>query len=188
MSRMASDLQAVGAVPLAEMREELRHCAKGLPLRGKDGTLKAFAMVDADDFEAFSRYRWYLRPNGYVARQVQVGRKKQQTLLLHRAVMGLGVGDPGKVDHRHHNLLDNRRSQLRVCTHAQNCQNRSGANKGSSSQYRGVSFRKDKTARPWQAYGAVDGHITHLGFFSSEEAAGEAAAAWRRQHLPYSTT
>jgi hypothetical protein len=39
---------------------------------------------------------------------------------LHRAIMGLKVGDPGVVDHLTGNRLDNRRCGLRITTQAEN--------------------------------------------------------------------
>jgi len=47
------------------------------------------------------------------------------------------------VDHINHNVLDNRRSNLRICTPAQNQANTRPNTKGAS-KFKGVSRNKDK--------------------------------------------
>lgn len=73
-----------------------------------------FALVD-DEYEAkLNEYKWYLneRVKGYRYCHTTGG------LLMHRLIMDL----PGKlfVDHINGDGLDNRRSNLRLCTNSQN--------------------------------------------------------------------
>lgn len=177
-------LEDLGAVPLAEMREGLVDSAKGIPLRNREGAIVAFAMVDAEDYYEISQHRWFKQPSGYVVRNIPHPDpdKKQTVMSLHRAVMGLKYGDSQKVDHIDHDLLNNRKANLRLCTHALNHQNRK-SHKGSSSQYRGVGWRKDRG--DWAAYGVLDGKQKHIGFFDDEDAAGLAAKQWRAEHMPF---
>jgi hypothetical protein len=100
--------------------------------------------------------------------------------------MGLGYGDPREADHINRNKLDNRKANLRVVTHAQNTQNLS-SHSDSQSRYRGVARLSGVRAKPWQAYGTVDGKRQYLGTFATEQEAADAAAAWRREHLPFTT-
>jgi hypothetical protein len=91
---------------------------------------------------------------------------------MHRQVMGLGLGDPEKVDHWNRDKLDNRKENLRLATHAQNMMN-VGANRGATSTYRGVSW--NGRLNKWIA--SFRGR--HLGCFDDELAAAARAAAER---------
>lgn len=184
--RVMKTLEDIGAVPSAEMRGALVDCARGLPLRAAGGVIKAFAMVDAEDYAYLSRHRWYMNQSGYAMRNVKIkpGRGNQRQMMLHRELLALPIGDPRQGDHINRDRLDNRRSNLRICTHAQNHQNRK-SRAGSSSQYRGVSFHR--RALKWAANGTLDGKTHFLGHFDDEQEAADVAAAWRRQHLPFST-
>src|SRR5689334_5890311 len=80
-----------------------------------------WAVVDVGDWEAVAGYLWSAakaRHTYYAVRSTdQDGRKVQIT--MHRQVFG--IPNP---DHRNRNGLDNRRSNLRACTHETNAQNR----------------------------------------------------------------
>ncbi len=75
-------------------------------------------------------------------------------------------------DHRNCNGLDNRRSNLRPATRAQNVHNgrKMQKNGGTSSFYKGVTFQPRLTKRPWQSR---IGNL-HLGYFVTAEEAGAA--------------
>lgn len=177
-------LADIGAAPLAEVAGGLPDAARGIPLRARGGWVRAFAVVDAEDYERVSAHRWYRKPDGYVVRNVAKEDGGQQTLSLHRFVLGLGPGDPEHVDHCNHDLLDNRRENLRRCTHQQNHENRR-PNRGSTSRFRGVSWAKDRGK--WKAYAKRDGIVHNLGYFDVEQEAADAAAAFRRQRMPFAT-
>ncbi len=89
-----------------------------LPLSGKRGRGK-FAIVDGDMAPLVSPIKWHLSDTGYA-----LNRYKGVTIRLHRIVTGALPGET--VDHKNHNTLDNRRSNLRVCTHAENMRNTGG--------------------------------------------------------------
>jgi hypothetical protein len=170
-----------------------------LPLKNRSGRIVAWAEIDPEDHERLSQHRWHLKGAGkygdcYVGRQIRHpeggrnkhGKPRQTTLSLQRAVMGLKWGDPQKVDHLDGDTLNNRKANLRICTHAENLQNRKKRRKGRfTSAHRGVSWRKDR--RRWQAYGCVNGRQFNLGFYVDESAAATAAANFRAEHMPFAT-
>jgi hypothetical protein len=70
------------------------------------------------------------------------------------------------VDHKDHNLLNNQKSNLRVCTIKQNTQNVIPRKGKKSSKYKGVSwFKRDNC---WRAYIGSNGKHKHIGYFKTE--------------------
>jgi hypothetical protein len=102
---------------------------------------------------------------------------------MHRELLGLSPGDGLYVDHINRNRRDNRRSNLRVVTKAQQQQNLSGR-RGTSSRYRGVYLNWQTGG--WVAQGLLEGKRVNLGTYDSELLAARVAADHRRKHLPYS--
>lgn len=133
------------------------------------------ALVDAADAAAVGAYLWSMY-NGYAARKVYIGGKRLN-VRMHREILGLGPNDPD-VDHIYGNTLDNRRENLRVCTHAQNRQNRQNRS------YRGASWHAE--TKRWVARAQLGWKFHYLGLYDTEEEAAAIAAAWRREHMPYS--
>tara|TARA_Y100000310_G_scaffold11717_1_gene12216 strand:- start:528 stop:1454 length:927 start_codon:yes stop_codon:yes gene_type:complete len=89
---------------------------------------------------------------------------------LHRLIMSRILGRELKrgeqVDHINHNGLDNRRSNLRIATSAENHANTKKQSGPCSSQYKGVCY--DKSRNQWMAYiGSAKGNSivkrTYLG-------------------------
>ena len=95
---------------------------------------------------------------------------------LHREIMERMLGRPlnrsEKVDHIDGDGTNNCRSNLRVCSHAENLANRGGW-RNSSSKYKGVTFYKRDGN--WQAKVCPKGKTLHLGYYNSE---AEAALAY----------
>lgn len=107
------------------------------------------------------------------------GLPRQATISMHRVVMGVERGDSRTVDHRNHNTLDNRKSNLRVCTTLEN--NRNTSNRiGSVSKYLGVVL--DKRSGRWRARITIDGRRQPLGHYSNEI---DAAIAYDRAALKH---
>lgn len=107
----------------------------------------------------------------------RVGRKKK-TVLLHRHIMDAKPGEI--IDHINGNPLDNRRQNLRLCTHSQNAMNRSKANwpnrKILNHGFKGIiRHSKPNLKKPWYARIQANG----LVFLSRRfEAPHEAARAY----------
>lgn len=94
---------------------------KRIPLSGG----KAYALVDDEDYEFLSQFKWSLTAKGYAMAAVR----------MHRLVMR--APDGVEVDHMCGNRLDNQKIQLRLCTPEQNSQNKK-ARLFTKSGYKGV--------------------------------------------------
>jgi hypothetical protein len=136
-----------------------------------------FALVDAADYEELRQYKWCAScTNGraYAVRRTEKGR----TVYMHRQIMYAPKGSI--VDHIDHNILNNRRCNLRVCTPEQNYAN--AGPRGGSSGFVGV-WRHGKK---WAAGIHWQGKHLHLGIFDDPV---EAAKARDRKayelHGPY---
>lgn len=124
----------------------------------------AIAFVDDEDYDRLSKFKWHLN-DGRPARSLSWG----GTVYMSQDVLGKKEGC--EIDHINRNKLDNQKTNLRHCTHAQNGKNRSN-NTGRSTK--GVSFHTTKEV--WQAYIRVDYKLIHLGYFNTQE---EAKAAYQ---------
>jgi hypothetical protein len=133
-------------------------------------------LIDECD-EALTRHSWKRAPRGYAYRYSSPTRP---VILLHREILGL-LESSMQVDHIDRDGLNNRRSNLRVVTHAENMQNR--VSHGGSSRYRGVSW--DRTVRRWKAQAMIAKKQHNLGHFESERDAAIAAATFRAAHMPF---
>jgi hypothetical protein len=109
--------------------QEADYCR--IPLVRRDGSARAWAIVDPDDHEELSRFRWRLNQvssnpgkQGYAVRTAVLPDGRTRYQAMHRQIMGLWFGDPEEVDHRNRDTLDNRRANLHIVTHAENMRNR----------------------------------------------------------------
>lgn len=152
-----------------------------LPLHARDGTVRAYALIDAADAAWAQQWRWSMTA-GYASRAEGRGEAKR-TVLLHRALLGLVTGDGLYGDHINRDRLDDRRSNLRITTPPQSAQNISRPE--GSSPYRGVTW--DKARGKWLAAVTVDGRRHYLGRFTNEDEAAEAARKARATLMPFAT-
>lgn len=94
----------------------------------------------------------------------------RQSFLAHRVVFALVYGrwPIGNVDHANGDALDNRPSNLRECTQAQNAAN-SCRPRNNTSGLKGVSFSKERGR--FRASIKANGIARHIGwFFTADEA------------------
>ena len=125
------------------------------------------ALIDDDDLPLVANGRWkrFTAAPGYH----YVATRGKRPMLLHRWLMLPPSGMV--VDHINGDTLDNRRENLRVCTHQQNMRNRRKARIGACT-YKGVYFRAGKNR--WHANIKENGRHVHLGSFRTQEAAAAA--------------
>ena len=130
------------------------------------------ALVDDDDYEFISKYKWgaykHRKGNYYAARQSSRVNGKRRHIAMSRQILGLGQGDKRQVDHINHFTLDNRRDNLRTCTNQQNQQNKI-SHRESSSMFKGICW--DKRGEKWLARIVIKGRQIYLGCWEMEEVA-----------------
>jgi hypothetical protein len=144
------------------------------------GQVTVIDVADAD----LAQYKWlalysksYADGGKYLAdRHVPIpGTSRQMHQLMHRVILSRMLGREllrtERVDHKDLNPLNNRRSNLRLATPAQNVVN-SPTRSDNSSGYKGVTFKKD--AGKWCARVSNRGKRIHLGYFDTAEDAYEA--------------
>lgn len=156
-----------------------------VPLYARDGSVRAYTIIDGADVPLASAATWRLfighLGNRYAYRQMRVDGKRV-ILFLHRVLLGLGSGHDPEIDHANRDGLDNRRANLRLATHAANMQNRP-SHRGSTSQYRGVRWHRRR--RKWIATVKISGKETYIGQFDIEQEAADAARKARMRLMPY---
>lgn len=121
------------------------------------------AMVDDEDFEKLSRYKWWALPakdRAYAGRTIYLGNGKTHSVFMHREIMG-AVGKE-EVDHRDGDGLNNQRNNLRICTHAENLWNQK-LSRSNKSGFKGVSWNKEM--HKWTVILRVNGKQVYLGLF-----------------------
>ena len=131
------------------------------------------ALVDDADFERVNQYNWYahnsLRSGGCGSNGKRPARRegsgKRKVIFLAREIMG--PTEPGFViDHINGDPWDNRRENLRICTHAENLRNqrrpikRSGARKG-----------VHRSGRLWKAIIRSNNEVYNLGSYIDKRVA-----------------
>ena len=130
------------------------------------------ALVDWADLHLVVGRLWQVRSNGrvlYAARLVGP-RSAPVNQLMHRLIMS--APSHLQVDHINGDGLDNRRCNLRLCTHAQNQANRRPQG-GGTSKYKGVCWQKDR--QRWEArIRDGNGGRVFLGRFETEIGAARA--------------
>lgn len=129
------------------------------------------AIVDDEDYERVAQHKWqaniFPRADGSLNVYAQRGVRKsdgcKSVQRLHRFILDAPAGMD--IDHINGNSLDNRRSNLRVCTRSENMCNQRPRACGSSA-FKGVSwFKRDAK---WRAQIRIDGKTINLGCFTSE--------------------
>lgn len=138
-------------------------------------------LIDVADAPLVLRWKWQARRNTgrgrcwYVWRTSKVGVETKSgatTIYLHRLLLDAPKGL--QVDHINGNPLDNRRSNLRLCTTSQN-----HANMGrpqTKSERRFVGVRQNRQGR-FEAYITFKTRWISVGTFTSEEDAARARDA-----------
>lgn len=149
-----------------------------------DLTQGYFALVDDEDYSDLADYKWHYKSPGYANRTAYKGRIKgkdqYESVLMHREIMK--AGDNKHVDHINRNGLDNRKKNLRVCTHQQNMFNRG---KFQSRHFKGVEVRLNG----FGAYIKLNQKQYRIGTFPTAHSAALARDMWALEmHGNYADT
>jgi len=107
--------------------------------------------VSPEDMHILAEHPWHINSGGYV---------QSRTILLHRLIMRAPTGSI--VDHANGDKLDNRRENLRFCTHQQNMQN-SKVRSHSATGVKGVQKHRNK----YRAKICMNGRQVLLGSFDT---------------------
>lgn len=130
-------------------------------------------IIDACDVHLVQGYNWTATPawDTFYAYRKQRVDGKQCIILMHRVILGINDSSV-RADHRDLDGLNNRRTNLRACSNAENGRNR-GAQNNNTSGLKGVYGRGGR----WRAEIASKGVRKHLGYFANPEAAHAAYCA-----------
>lgn len=132
-------------------------------------------LIDKEDINKLNKYKWSIQmvrsvtDKDYVAFYATSG----TVGFLHRFVVNCPKGMV--VDHINGNTLDNRKSNLRICTHKQNSENRK-LHKRNKNGCTGIFYdigRGNNPTPKWIAHICIDGKRKHLGRFNTKEEAVE---------------
>jgi hypothetical protein len=140
-----------------------------------DLTKGAKAIVDADDYKVLSSKKWYLSDKGYAERTEKNLKGQTIKIKMHREILKTPKGV--FTDHINGNKLDNRRSNIRLCTKAQNACNR-GLPKNNTSGHKGVCWYAPKEM--WKAYIMKNRKQILLGYYANLT---EASSAYNKASL-----
>lgn len=142
----------------------------------KVGNHGLFSLVDDEDFEMVSQVHWSERrkkykenTRTYAIHEYTIDGDRGR-IYLHRLILRAEIGEI--VDHINHDTLDNRKENLRKCTHAENMRNQLKHYYSATSPYKGVTCHGRKGW--WKAVISVDGKSHLIGVFERPEQAAHA--------------
>lgn len=118
-----------------------------------------YALVDDEDWEQLSQYKWS-HQNGYAIRSKRISKDKVIQFKMHREIMN--APNDYFVDHINGDGLDNRRNNLRLCTNQQNQYNSKKSVKNTSG-YKGIHWRKNRNS--WVVRVSADGVRHFIGMY-----------------------
>lgn len=133
------------------------------------------AIVDDEDFEYLSQFKWHFNSHGYAARTIYIKDSSKKsgykfiTERMHRVINKTSKGF--HTDHINSNRLDNRKVNLRTATRAQNARNKSNQ-KNNTSGYKGVSWHARN--KRWRASISLNNKPVNIGCFKTKEEAARA--------------
>ena len=115
---------------------------------------------DLEDYDKIKDYCWFLDNRGYILTNT-FGSKNQKMIQMHRLLMNYPKNKD--VDHINHNTKDNRKSNLRICSHCDNQKNMKLCSDNTSG-VTGVSW--DKSKNNWIAYIQSNNKSIYIGRYS----------------------
>ncbi|OGG08966.1 hypothetical protein A2154_05200 [Candidatus Gottesmanbacteria bacterium RBG_16_43_7] len=130
-------------------------------------------IVDDEEFEYLNTYKWTLKKGYAVAKLCN----RSGFLMMHKFIVFYPKSLT--IDHINRNKLDNRKSNLRVCTQLQNNFNKP-RQRNNESGYKGVCW--DKKAQKWRAAISVNRRYFWLGYYDSKNQAAMAYNLAAKKH------
>jgi|WetSurMetagenome_2_1015567.scaffolds.fasta_scaffold52028_2 hypothetical protein len=131
-------------------------------------------LVDTDDWNKISQYKWYITKWGYNFYAISTKRIiENKEIVMHRFILNAKRGEI--VDHKNRNSLDNRKENLRIVTNQQNIWNQK-LHRDNTSGYIGVHW--NKRDKRWLAYIKYNNKMLYLGYFKDKI---EAALAYNNK-------
>ena len=150
--------------------------------------------IDEDDYAKVSSLKWYMAKGVnkkygtfyFYHRFRDRSTNTTYQVALHRYIMGCTVSDGKTVDHINRDTLDNRKSNLRICTCEGNAQNHK-RRKDNTSGYKGVTFfKRDQNYISQIGY---KGKLIFLGYYdTAEEAHAAYCEASKKYHGEFGRT
>lgn len=144
-----------------------------------------YTIVWESDYDWLMQWKWNAYWNRhtkgyYAARTKQFPDGRRTTVWMHRAIMGFELGDKPTIDHkRAGDTLDNRRSNLRIATSAEQTRNQRTPSDNTSG-VKGVCW--DGRTKRWRATITVNYKTISLGNRKNIE---DAAALYRAAQIKY---
>jgi hypothetical protein len=144
---------------------------KKIQLKGKHGFGKEL-LLDNQDYEDYKNLYLWVHKLGYIEVQLRLKANVWKNYRLSRLIMDCPKGMV--VDHINHNQLDNRRSNLRICTQSENNKNRrvhlnsKTGYKGIFSQTKGRYFAQIKCNRKTYYLGTYSNIETARGVYDEK--------------------
>lgn len=124
--------------------------------------------ISSEDLSMIKKYQWWVDTRGYAKTKVN-----NHSILLTRMLFNIeGKSRDVFVDHISGDTLDNRRSNLRVCTPWENIRNRK-LNANNKTGYKGVSYHS-KLKKYRADIRAGDGKTIYLGLYKTAKEAAKA--------------
>jgi hypothetical protein len=139
-----------------------------------------FAKVDDDDYEFLAQHKWFAKKERhvfYACRSVKDG-NSYKTIRMHREILKPNNHEL-VCDHINGDGLDNRKSNLRLCTLSENRIN-SAQRKMNNAGAKGVVKREGENR--YYAFISVNKKRIHLGTFDNLEDASTAYQIAAKQH------
>lgn len=142
-------------------------------LIGQFSITKGWAKIDLDDIEKIKDHKWSFATSGYTSTG-----KASNRLYMHRFIMN--PPSNMQVDHINGDKLDNRKSNLRVCTVQQNRFNSKLSSRNKSGKTGVYYARKEQK---WVAQIKVNKKCKYLGSFSFFEDAAKVRIAAENKYF-----